>query len=272
MNESKDTPKSEPAGEAKPLRIALVTLFPEMFDAISQYGVSSRAIKQGLVELRCWNPRDFTSDRHQTVDARPYGGGPGMLMMVQPLRDAVSAAKAWAGEAEVIYLSPQGRQFHQAAAQEFASCDRNLILVAGRYEGVDERFIELEVDSEWSIGDFVLSGGELGAMVMIDAITRLLPGALGHQQSAAQDSFTDGLLDCPHYTRPEVYSAGDKELKVPAVLASGDHERIRRWRLQQALGRTALRRPDLLQGKTLTEEQQRLLTDFRRDLEAGDTD
>ncbi|UTA49651.1 tRNA (guanosine(37)-N1)-methyltransferase TrmD [Simiduia sp. 21SJ11W-1] len=244
-----------------------------MFDAIADYGVSSRAITQGHIALRCWNPRDFTSDRHQTVDARPYGGGPGMVMMVQPLRDAVNAAKGWAGgDAEVVYLSPQGRQFNQAAAQDFAVKKRNLVLVAGRYEGVDERFIALEVDSEWSIGDFVLSGGELGAMVMVDAITRLIPGVLGHKQSAEQDSFTDGLLDCPHYTRPEVYTDGEQALKVPAVLASGDHERIRRWRLQQALGRTALRRPDLLQGKTLTEEQQRLLTDFRRDLEAGNTD
>ena len=260
-----------------PLKIALITLFPEMFQAVTDYGVSGRAVKQGLLEVRCWNPRDFSQDRHQTVDARPYGGGPGMVMMIQPLRDAVAAAKLWTdagvsdsvGNTEVVYLSPQGRQFDQAAAQNFAreGC-ANLILIAGRYEGVDERFIELEVDSEWSIGDYVLSGGELGAMVMLDAITRLLPGALGHQQSAEQDSFTDGLLDCPHYTRPETYLDQQTELKVPAVLASGDHERIRRWRLQQALGRTALRRPDLLQGKTLTEEQQKLLTDFRRDLEA----
>ncbi|MDN3639773.1 tRNA (guanosine(37)-N1)-methyltransferase TrmD [Simiduia curdlanivorans] len=257
------------------MKIALITLFPEMFQAVTDYGVSGRAVKQGLLEVRCWNPRDFTQDRHQTVDARPYGGGPGMVMMVQPLRDAVSAARCWteanasSGNTEVVYLSPQGRQFNQAAAQNFAreGC-ANLILIAGRYEGVDERFIELEVDSEWSIGDYVLSGGELGAMVMLDAITRLLPGALGHQQSAEQDSFTDGLLDCPHYTRPETYLEGQTELKVPGVLASGDHERIRRWRLQQALGRTALRRPDLLQGKTLTEEQHKLLTDFRRDLEA----
>ncbi|WP_390595017.1 tRNA (guanosine(37)-N1)-methyltransferase TrmD [Simiduia litorea] len=259
------------------MKIALITLFPEMFQAVTDYGVSGRAVKQGLLEVRCWNPRDFTQDRHQTVDARPYGGGPGMVMMIQPLRDAVTAARFWtdaeaggsSNKTEVVYLSPQGRRFNQAAAQNFAreGC-ANLILIAGRYEGVDERFIELEVDSEWSIGDYVLSGGELGAMVMLDAITRLLPGALGHQQSAEQDSFTDGLLDCPHYTRPETYLDDQTELKVPAVLASGDHARIRRWRLQQALGRTALRRPDLLQGKTLTEEQQKLLTDFRRDLEA----
>ncbi|AFU97904.2 tRNA (guanosine(37)-N1)-methyltransferase TrmD [Simiduia agarivorans] len=257
-----------PAVQA-PLRVAVITLFPEMFASITDYGVSGRAVKQQRIEIQCWNPRDFTEDRHQTVDARPYGGGPGMVMLVEPLRRAVKAARAWAGEAaEVVYLSPQGKRFDQPAAQAFASSERNLILVAGRYEGVDERFIELDVDSEWSIGDYVLSGGELGAMVMLDAITRLLPGVLGHAQSAEQDSFTDGLLDCPHYTRPEVYPAGEEQHVVPDVLRSGDHERIRLWRLQQALGRTALRRPDLLEGKTLTEEQQRLLTDFRRDLEA----
>lgn len=251
------------------LRVAVITLFPEMFTSITDYGVSGRAVKQRRIEIRCWNPRDFTEDRHQTVDARPYGGGPGMVMLVEPLRRSVKAAREWAGEAaEVVYLSPQGKRFNQPAAQAFAGSERNLILVAGRYEGIDERFIVLEVDSEWSIGDYVLSGGELGAMVMLDAITRLLPGVLGHAQSAEQDSFTDGLLDCPHYTRPEVYPVGEEQKVVPEVLRSGDHERIRRWRLQQALGRTALRRPDLLEGKTLTEEQQRLLTDFRRDLEA----
>lgn len=250
------------------MRIAIVTLFPQMFAAVTEFGVGGRAVKQGLLSLQCWNPRDFTQDRHQTVDDRPYGGGPGMLMMIQPLRDAIIAARNWASEedsdCEVIYLSPQGRQFNQQAAQSFATASKNLVLVAGRYEGIDERLIALEVDSEWSVGDYVLSGGELGAMVMADAITRLLPGVLGHQQSAEQDSFTDGLLDCPHYTRPEVY----QDISVPEVLLSGDHARIRRWRLQQALGRTYLRRPDLLQGKTLTEEQQALLTDFRRDLEA----
>ena len=256
---------------AQTRRVAVITLFPEMVTPFTELGVSGRAVKQGLLEVRCWNPREFTSDRHQTVDARPYGGGPGMVMLVEPLRAAVLAAKTWAGaEAEVIYLSPQGRRFDQTAAAEFAGSARNLVLVAGRYEGVDERFIELFVDSEWSIGDFVLSGGELGAMVMLDAITRLIPGALGHAQSAEQDSFTDGLLDCPHYTRPEVFESGYEQHVVPDVLRSGDHERIRQWRLKQALGRTELRRPDLLQGKTLTEEQQRLLTDFRRDLEAKD--
>ena len=253
------------------MKVAIVSLFPEMFAAITDYGVSGRAVKQGLVELDCFNPRDYTSDRHQTVDDRPYGGGPGMVMMIQPLRDAITDAKAWAcasGEpTKVIYLSPQGRQLDQAGVAELAG-HQNLVLVAGRYEGIDERLIELEVDEEWSIGDYVLSGGELAAMVLIDAVTRLIPGALGHAQSAEQDSFTEGLLDCPHYTRPEVYEGR----RVPEVLLSGNHEKIRRWRLQQALGRTDLRRPDLLQELTLSEEQQTLLTDYRRDLKDAESD
>ncbi len=249
-------------------RIAVVTLFPEMFAAIRDYGITSRAIKQGLVELELWNPRQYTQDRHQTVDDRPYGGGPGMLMMIQPLRDAIAEAKAWADCREqggagckVVYLSPQGRPLDQQGATELAE-GQNLVLIAGRYEGIDERLIELEVDEEWSIGDYVLSGGELGAMVIIDALTRLLPGALGHAQSAEQDSFTEGLLDCPHYTRPELYEGR----AVPDVLLSGNHERIRRWRLQQALGRTWQRRPDLLNKLELTAEQQQLLLDFQRQL------
>lgn len=249
-------------------RIAVVTLFPEMFTAISDYGITSRALKQGLVELEMWNPRQFTHDRHQTVDDRPYGGGPGMLMMIQPLREAIAAARAWAdcrahggAGCKVIYLSPQGRQLDQRGATALAGGE-NLVLIAGRYEGIDERLIELEVDEEWSIGDYVLSGGELAAMVLIDSVTRLLPGALGHAQSAEQDSFTDGLLDCPHYTRPEVYEGRE----VPEVLLSGNHERIRRWRLQQALGRTWQRRPDLLETLTLTDEQQTLLAEFQQTL------
>lgn len=245
------------------MRIAIVSLFPEMFSAISDYGITRRAMENKLVELNFWNPRSFTSDRHQTVDDRPYGGGPGMVMMIQPLRDAIRAAKAWAsaeGEqpVSVIYLSPQGRPLTQAGVKELAA-EANLVLVAGRYEGVDERLIELEVDAEWSIGDYVLSGGELAAMVLIDAVTRLIPGALGHAQSAEQDSFSDGLLDCPHYTRPEVYEGRE----VPEVLLSGNHARIRRWRLQQALDRTARRRPDLLEKLELTEEQQTLLAEVR---------
>ena len=244
------------------MKIAVVTLFPEMLAAVRDNGITGRAVTRGQLEIQCWNPRDFTADRHKTVDDRPYGGGPGMLMKVQPLRDAVDAARQWTGDARVVYLSPQGQVFDQSAATQMAQRG-NLILIAGRYEGIDERLIHAVVDEEWSIGDYVLSGGELPAMVLIDAVTRLLPGALGDAQSAVEDSFSDGLLDHPHYTRPEVL---DGET-VPAILLSGDHEKIRRWRLQQALGRTWLRRPDLLQSKNLTEEQRALLTDFRRDLD-----
>lgn len=242
-----------------------------MFTAVSEFGVSGRSVKQGLVEIDLYNPRQFTEDRHQTVDDRPYGGGPGMLMMIQPLREAITRARKWASEdgqsCRVIYLSPQGRPLDQQGATELAD-DQNLVLIAGRYEGIDERLIELEVDEEWSIGDYVLSGGELAAMVVIDSVIRLLPGALGHAQSAEQDSFTDGLLDCPHYTRPEVY----KGMAVPEVLLSGNHEKIRRWRLQQALGRTWKRRPDLLKKKTLTEEQQLLLNQFKQHANDGHND
>jgi tRNA (guanine37-N1)-methyltransferase len=250
------------------MKIALVTLFPEMLKAISESGISSRAVKQGLIELACWSPRDFALDKHRSVDDRPYGGGPGMLMMVQPLRDAIMAAKAWTDDgstsegSRVIYLSPQGQVFNQKAAVDMA-LGSNLVLVAGRYEGIDERLIQTLIDEEWSIGDYVLSGGELAAMVMMDAIIRLLPGALGHEQSAEQDSFTEGLLDCPHYTRPEDLDG----LRVPDVLLSGNHAHIRRWRLKQSLGRTWQRRPDLLQVINLNEEQQALLTEYRRDLE-----
>ncbi len=252
-------------------RIAVVSLFPEMFASVSDYGITSRAVRQGLLELKLWNPRQFALDRHQTVDDRPYGGGPGMLMMVEPLKQAIHQARLWAGEfgtCKVVYLSPQGRQLNQQASQAFASGTDNLVMIAGRYEGIDERLIELEVDEEWSIGDYVLSGGELAAMVMIDSITRLLPGALGHAQSAEQDSFTDGLLDCPHYTRPEMYEGR----AVPEVLLSGNHDRIRRWRLQQALGRTWQRRPDLLQGKELTAEQQQLLNEAIKQLGSSQDD
>ncbi len=245
------------------MKIALVTLFPEMLKAVTDFGISGRAVRQGLLELATWSPRDFAHDKHKTVDDRPYGGGPGMLMMVQPLRDAINAAKDWAGiNAKVIYLSPQGKVFNQQVAVSMVN-DVNLVLVAGRYEGIDERLIQTLIDEEWSIGDYVLSGGELAAMVVVDAITRLLPGALGHEQSAEQDSFTGGLLDCPHYTRPEDFDG----LRVPDVLLSGNHAQIRRWRLKQSLGRTWQRRPDLLQVIKLTEEQQALLTEFRRDLE-----
>jgi tRNA (guanine37-N1)-methyltransferase len=239
------------------MKIGVVTLFPEMFDAVIDYGITSRAIDQQLVGVQCWNPRTFTQDRHQTVDDRPYGGGPGMVMKVEPLRDAIRAAKAELPQAKVIYLSPQGRRLDQCGVAELAAREQ-MILVAGRYEGIDERLIETEVDEEWSVGDYVLSGGELAAMVMIDAVTRLIPGALGHGQSAQQDSFTEGLLDCPHYTRPEVYEGR----RVPEVLLSGNHELIRRWRLQQAVGRTWLRRPEMLKDLVPDKERERLLAEF----------
>ncbi len=241
--------------------IGVVSLFPEMFRAITEFGVTGRAVKQGLLQLDCWNPRDYALDKHRSVDDRPYGGGPGMLMMVQPLRDAIHAAKAAAGEgARVIYLSPQGRKLSQAGVQELARHDK-LILVAGRYEGIDERIIQTDIDEEWSVGDYVLSGGELPAMTLIDAVARLVPGVLGDMASAEQDSFTEGLLDHPHYTRPEVMST----LTVPEVLLGGNHEQIRTWRLKQALGRTWLRRPELLDNLALTDEQERLLAQFVRE-------
>ncbi len=245
------------------MRIELVTLFPEMFDAIIDYGVTGRAVDRGLLNLGFNNPRDHAKDRHRTVDDRPYGGGPGMLMKVEPLKDAIQVARErLPGDAKVIYMSPQGRVLDQAGVIELSQCD-NLIVISGRYEGVDERLIQSQVDEEWSVGDYVLSGGELAAMVMIDSVARLLPGVLGHQESALQDSFYQGLLDCPHYTRPEKMDEGD----VPAVLLSGDHQAIARWRHQQALGRTWLRRPDLLEGQSLSREQQGLLQDFLQENE-----
>lgn len=241
--------------------IAVVSLFPEMFRALTDNGISGRAVQQGLVRVDLWNPRDFTHDRHRTVDDRPYGGGPGMLLKVEPARAAIQAARAaQGGDSRVLYLSPQGRRLDQAGVMELAARPR-LIVLAGRYEGVDERLIELEVDEEWSIGDYVLSGGELAAMVLLDAVIRQLPGALGHDQSATEDSFATGLLDCPHYTRPEVYEGR----AVPAVLLSGDHEKIRRWRLKQALARTRERRPDLLAHRQLDNEEQALLAEYLRE-------
>ncbi|MGL4858417.1 MAG: tRNA (guanosine(37)-N1)-methyltransferase TrmD [Enterobacteriaceae bacterium] len=241
--------------------IGVISLFPEMFRAITDYGVTSRAVNNGLLNLAFWSPRDYTHDRHRTVDDRPYGGGPGMLMMVQPLRDAIQAAKAEAGgEGKVIYLSPQGRPLDQAGVSHLASHSK-LILLCGRYEGIDERVIQTEVDEEWSVGDYVLSGGELPAMVLIDAVARFIPGVLGHQDSAAEDSFASGLLDCPHYTRPENLEG----MAVPPVLLSGNHAHIRRWRLKQSLGRTWLRRPELLHNLALTDEQKRLLQEFQQE-------
>lgn len=244
----------------------VVTLFPEMFEAIKSHGVTGRAVRNQLINIECWSPRDFAHDKHRTVDDRPYGGGPGMLMKVQPLRDAIQAARQAAdGPAKVIYLSPQGRKMDHAGVEQLAT-EQNLILVAGRYEGIDERLIDAEIDEEWSLGDFVLSGGELPAMTMIDAVSRLVPGVLGHQDSAQEDSFCDGLLDCPHYTRPEQLD----EAVVPEVLLSGNHERIRRWRLKQQLGRTWQRRPDLLDNVELNAEQQTLLTEYIRETDGSD--
>ena len=235
--------------------IGIITLFPEMFKAITEFGVTGRAVKHNLLQVQCYNPRDFTHDKHKTVDDRPYGGGPGMLMMVQPLRDAIHSAKADAGEGvKVIYLSPQGRKLEQAGVKEL-SLNSKMILVCGRYEGIDERLIQSEIDEEWSVGDYVLTGGELPAMTLIDAVARFIPGVLGKQESAQEDSIADGLLDCPHYTRPEVLDG----LTVPPVLMSGNHAEIRKWRLKQSLERTWLRRPELLESLALTDEQRKLL-------------
>ena len=228
------------------MQVGVITLFPEMFAALTDYGVIGRAFRERQVELHCVNPRTFTSDRHQTVDDRPYGGGPGMVMRPEPLTAAVLHAKQLLPKAKVMYLSPQGKTLTQPAVKMLAAREQ-MILVAGRYEGVDERFIESCVDEEWSIGDYVLSGGELPAMVLVDAVVRQLPGVLGDDSSAQQDSFSDGLLDCPHYTRPETWcDASGKERKVPDVLLSGNHELISRWRKQQALRRTQERRKDLV--------------------------
>lgn len=246
--------------------VGAVSLFPEMFGAVTDYGITGRAVREGLLTFHSWNPREFTHDRHRTVDDRPYGGGPGMLMKIQPLRDAIHAAREEApGKACVVYLSPQGERLDQQVVESLASQD-SLILVAGRYEGVDERLISTEVDREVSLGDFVLSGGELAAMAVIDAVTRLIPGALGHAQSAEQDSFADGLLDCPHYTRPEVYEGQ----VVPDVLLGGHHEQIRRWRLKESLRRTRERRPDLLEQRVLTDEERELLDEILNEPGASD--
>ncbi len=239
--------------------VGLITLFPDMFRAISESGVTARAVATGKLTLASWNPRDFTEDNYRRVDDRPYGGGPGMLMQIEPLRRALAAAreaaKAQGLTPTVIYLSPQGQVLTQAAVKTLSTEQQALILLCGRYEGVDERLIASEVDAEWSIGDYVLSGGELPAMVLIDAVARLLPGVLNSAASAEEDSFVDGLLDCPHYTRPEVYDG----VAVPEVLLSGDHAAIRRWRLQQSLWRTQQRRPDLLAKRCLNAEEHALL-------------
>jgi tRNA (guanine37-N1)-methyltransferase len=239
------------------MQAGIITLFPDMFAAISEFGISSRAIRDGLVDLSFWNPRDYTADKHHTVDDRPYGGGPGMLMKTEPLELAILAAREALPGAKVIYLTPQGKPLDQQRVNKLA-LQESVILLCGRYEGIDERVIESQVDEELSLGDFVLSGGELAAMACLDAIIRLQPGALGHEDSADQDSFMNGLLDCTHYTRPEDYAGKT----VPPVLLSGDHEAIRVWRLKQSLGSTWQKRPDLLKKIKLTDEQQTLLQQF----------
>lgn len=239
------------------MRIDVITLFPELVEQVISCGVVGRAADQELLRLHCWNPREYTLDRHRTVDDRPYGGGPGMLMKVQPLQDTIVAVRQQNKAGRLIYLSPQGVPLKQAMLEQQVDAG-SVIFLCGRYEGVDERLIRQEVDEEWSIGDYVISGGELAAMVCIDAMTRLIPGALGHEQSAQQDSFSQGLLDCPHYTRPEEFQG----LKVPEVLMNGNHQAIQDWREQQSLGRTWQRRPDLLEHMVLDSRQQALLNEY----------
>ena len=243
------------------IRFDAITLFPEMFAAVTASGITRKALEAGLWQMQTWNPRDFTTDNYRTIDDRPYGGGPGMVMLAEPLAKAVTAVKA-AGGGRVIFLSPQGAKLDHAKVMSLAS-ERAITLLCGRYEGVDERLIEKCVDEELSVGDYVLSGGELAAMALIDAVVRQLPGALGDGQSAVAESFAAGLLDYPQYTRPEEWSGE----KIPEVLLSGHHELIRRWRLKQSLGRTWQRRPDLIAGRDLTAEEKVLLKEFQQ--EAG---
>jgi len=250
------------------MRIDVVTLFPEMVEHAAKFGVTGRALQRGLWRLGVWNPRDFVSDRHRTIDDRPYGGGPGMVMLAEPLAAALAAARsAQAKDAytatRTLYLSPAGKPLTHQRVAELADdgATTGLVLVAGRYEGIDERLFEREMDEEIAVGDFVVSGGELPALMLIDAVLRLRPGVLNDADSAAQDSFAAGLLDCPHYTRPEVYEGK----RVPEVLLSGHHEAIRAWRLQQALGRTWERRPDLLEGRKLSDEERKLLAAYQVD-------
>jgi tRNA (guanine37-N1)-methyltransferase len=248
------------------LQFDVITLFPQMFDAVTASGVTGRAREKGCYQLVAWNPRDFAHNAYRTVDDRPYGGGPGMVMMPEPVGHAVVAARqrqksAGVSEPRVIHLTPQGRLLNHSLVMELAA-EQGVVLLAGRYEGVDERVIAREIDTEISIGDYVLSGGELAAMVVIDSIVRQLPGVLGDAESASQDSFVNGLLDCPHYTRPGVYEGEP----VPPVLLSGNHAQISRWRLKQAVGRTWQRRPDLLQQHALSDEERKLLEEFKREI------
>lgn len=250
-----------------PFECDVITLFPEMFNAITQYGVTGKASRNNIFKLNTWNPRDFTHDNYRTVDDSPYGGGPGMVMMAQPLEDAIIQAKTRQialniGTPKVVYLSPQGKRLNHQIVKQLSALP-GLILLCGRYEGIDERLIIRQVDMEISIGDYVVSGGELAAMVLVDCIVRQIPGTLGDPESANQDSFVDGLLDYPHYTRPEIY----KDYRVPEILMSGHHAHIRRWRLQQALGRTWLKRPDLFESRLphgMTVEEEKLLEEFKQ--------
>ena len=249
------------------IRFDVVTLFPEMFAAVTASGITRKALEAGLWRLQTWNPRDFTTDKYRTVDDRPYGGGPGMVMLAEPLEKALDAAQA-AGGGKVIFLSPQGRKLDHGKVIELSG-RQAVTLLCGRYEGVDERLVRRRVDEELSLGDFVLSGGELAAMAVIDAVVRQLPGALGDGQSAAEESFAAGLLDCPQYTRPETWGAEPGGLRVPEVLLSGHHEQIRRWRLKQALGRTWLRRPDLIAARQLSAQELTLLEEFKQETKSG---
>ncbi len=249
------------------MQLGIVSLFPEMFTAVTDHGISGRAVRSGLMNLEFFNPRDYTTDKHRTVDDKPFGGGPGMLMKTEPLMASIAAAKeavasrqVWGEAAKVIYLSPQGRTLKQESIIELAKRE-GMVLLCGRYQGIDNRLVENEIDEEWSLGDFVISGGELAAMTLIDAMTRFQPGALGDEGSALEDSFSNGLLHSPEYTRPQSFMGRD----VPEVLLSGDHEAIRKWRLQQSLGATWLKRPDLLEGMELEPEQRELLEQFKRD-------
>ena len=249
------------------MQLGIVSLFPEMFTAVTEHGISGRAVRSGLMNLELFNPRDYTTDKHRTVDDKPFGGGPGMLMKTEPLMASIAAArqavsqKQTTGESvKVIYLSPQGKTLKQDSIIDLAKRE-GMVLLCGRYQGIDNRVLVSEIDEEWSLGDFVISGGELAAMTLIDAMTRFQPGALGDEGSALEDSFSNGLLHSPEYTRPQSIDGSD----VPKVLLSGDHEAIRKWRLKQSLGATWLKRPDLLQAMSLELEQEELLEQFKQD-------
>ena len=249
------------------MQLGIVSLFPEMFTAVTEHGISGRAVRSGLMNLELFNPRDYTTDKHRTVDDKPFGGGPGMLMKTEPLMASIAAArqavsqKQTTGESvKVIYLSPQGKTLKQDSIIDLAKRE-GMVLLCGRYQGIDNRVLVSEIDEEWSLGDFVISGGELAAMTLIDAMTRFQPGALGDEGSALEDSFSNGLLHSPEYTRPQSIDGSD----VPKVLLSGDHEAIRKWRLKHSLGATWLKRPDLLQAMSLALEQEELLEQFKQD-------